>query len=81
MSDAMLGLLEALVAAESPTSEPGAVAACGRLVTEASVDLIGEKPEEIVVDGRTHLRWRFGPQTGVLLLGHIDTANIVLRRR
>jgi len=73
MNDAMVGLLEALVTAESPTSEPGAVAACGRLVTEAAFDLVGEKPEEIVVDGRTHLRWRFGAQTDVLLLGHVDT--------
>jgi len=69
----MPGLLEALVTAESPTSDPGAVAACGRLVSEAAAGLIGEKPEEIVVDGRTHLRWRFGSQTDVLLVGHLDT--------
>src|SRR4051812_17246019 len=69
----MLGLLEALVTAESPTSEPGAVAACGRLVTEAAADLIGENPVEVVVDGRTHLLWRFGSHTDVLLLGHVDT--------
>src|SRR5262249_50528410 len=25
------------------------------------------------VDGRTHLRWRFGPETRVLLVGHLDT--------
>jgi glutamate carboxypeptidase len=73
VNDAMLGLLDTLVTAESPTSDPGAVAACGRLVTEAAMDLIGEKPEEIVVDGCTHLRWRFGSQTDVLLLGHVDT--------
>ena len=27
----------------------------------------------MIVDGRTHLRWRFGPQPRVLLVGHLDT--------
>jgi glutamate carboxypeptidase len=69
----MLGLLDALVTAESPSSQPDAVLACGRIVTEAAADLIGEKPQEIVVDGCTHLLWRFGSQTDVVLIGHLDT--------
>ena len=69
----MLDLLEALVTAESPTSEPDAVAACGRVVIDAALELIGEKPEEIIVDGCPHLRWRFGSRTDVLLVGHVDT--------
>ncbi|MFD0891785.1 M20/M25/M40 family metallo-hydrolase, partial [Streptosporangium algeriense] len=32
----------------------------------------GAEPERVVVDGRTHLRWRFG-RPRVLLLGHHDT--------
>ena len=70
----MVDLLAALVAAESPSAEPDAVAACARLVAEAGAGLLGEKPEEIVVDGRTHLRWRFGAgPTRVVLVGHVDT--------
>jgi glutamate carboxypeptidase len=70
----MIELLAALVAAESPSSEPAAVARCGALVAEAAVDLIGEKPEEIEVGGHTHLRWRFGSgPTRVALIGHLDT--------
>ena len=70
----MVDLLEALVAAESPSTDPGAVAACGRLVADAAVGLLGEKPEEVVVDGRTHLRWRFGAgPSDVVLIGHLDT--------
>ena len=70
----MVDLLAALVAAESPSSVPEAVTACGRVVAEAAVDLLGEKPEQVVVEDRTHLRWRFGAgQTRVALIGHIDT--------
>jgi glutamate carboxypeptidase len=70
----MVDLLGALVAAESPSSSPDAVAACGRIVADAAVDLLGEKPEEVVVDGRTHLRWRFGEGAArVVLVGHVDT--------
>ena len=72
--DAMVELLAALVAAESPSSQPDAVAACARLVSDAGASLLGEKAEEIVVDGRTHLRWRFGSgPTRVALVGHVDT--------
>jgi glutamate carboxypeptidase len=70
----MVDLLAALVHAESPSSVPEAVAACGALVADAGAELLGEKPEEVVIDGRTHLRWRFGPApTRVVLLGHLDT--------
>jgi glutamate carboxypeptidase len=70
----MVDLLGALVEAESPSSAPDAVAACGRVVADAAVDLLGQKPEEVVVEGRTHLRWRFGSTpTRVVLIGHLDT--------
>lgn len=69
----MVELLAALVEAESPSSAPDAVAACGRIVAGAGAELLGETPEEITVDGRTHLRWRFGATTRVLLVGHLDT--------
>ena len=70
----MVDLLAALVTAESPSSEPDAVAACARLVSEAGAELLGARAEEIVVEGRTHLRWRFGAgPTRVVLVGHVDT--------
>jgi glutamate carboxypeptidase len=70
----MIDLLAALVAVESPSSSPDAVAACSRLVADAGAALLGEKAEEVVVDGRTHLRWRFGSgPTTVALVGHVDT--------
>jgi glutamate carboxypeptidase len=70
----MVDLLAALVAAESPSDAPAAVAGCARIVADAAVDLIGEKPEEVEIDGRTHLRWRFGTDpTRVVLVGHLDT--------
>ena len=72
--DVMVDLLAALVASESPSSEPDAVAACARLISEAGAQLMGQKAEEVVVDGRTHLRWRFGSSpTRVALIGHVDT--------
>ncbi|HZQ85395.1 MAG TPA: M20 family metallopeptidase [Acidimicrobiales bacterium] len=73
-ADEMVDLLAALVAAESPSTEPDAVAACARLVADAGAALLGEKAEQVVVDGRTHLRWRFGAgPTRVVLVGHVDT--------
>ena len=70
----MLDLLGALVAAESPSSDPASVAECGRLVADAAADLLGEKCEEVVVDGRTHFRWRFGTGPArVAVIGHLDT--------
>ncbi|MFD1051055.1 hypothetical protein ACFQ1S_38760, partial [Kibdelosporangium lantanae] len=34
---------------------------------------LGAVPDRIVLNGRTHLRWKFGGDTRVLLLGHHDT--------
>ena len=43
-------------------------------MAETGTRLLGVPPELLVLEGRTHLRWRlgFGP-TRVLLLGHHDT--------
>lgn len=63
----------ALVECESPSSDLDALRSCAGLVAELGRDLIGLEPEEIVVDGRTHLCFRGGGPTAVLLLGHYDT--------
>jgi glutamate carboxypeptidase len=64
--------LRTLVECESPSADTAAVAASADVVAALGARLTGAAPERIVVDGRTHLRWRFGPP-GVLLLGHHDT--------
>jgi glutamate carboxypeptidase len=68
----MLDALRALVAAESPTSEPGACAACADVVDDLALKLLGARAERIDLDGRVHLRWSFG-RPRVLLIGHFDT--------
>jgi glutamate carboxypeptidase len=63
-----------LVACESPSADLAAVAASADVVTGLGAARLGAEPDRIVLDGRTHLRWRLG--TGprrVLVLGHHDT--------
>jgi glutamate carboxypeptidase len=70
----LLADLERLVRQESPSHDLGAVAASAEVVATLGQQRLGTPAERIVIDGRTHLRWRLG--TGprkVLLLGHHDT--------
>jgi glutamate carboxypeptidase len=63
-----------LVECESPSADLEAVARSADTVARVGTRRLGVEPERIVLDGRTHLRWRFGPgPTRVLLLGHHDT--------
>jgi glutamate carboxypeptidase len=71
--DEMVTALRALVEAESPSEDAGALAACADLVATTGADLLGAGPERVEVDGLTHLRWRFGGPARVLLLCHYDT--------
>lgn len=68
-----LSELQALVEAESPTSDLVACAACATVADKLAVDLLGESAEHLTIEGRTHLRWRFGRPTKVVLIGHLDT--------
>jgi glutamate carboxypeptidase len=71
---AMLADIEALVRCESPTADLSAVASSADLVARVGTERLGVAPERIVIDGRTHLRWRLGPGASrVLLLCHHDT--------
>ena len=66
--------IETLVRFESPSSDLDAVAAGATLVAELGMARLGVEPERIVLDGRTHLRWRLGSgPRRVLVLGHYDT--------
>ncbi|MGW4101827.1 M20 family metallopeptidase [Streptomyces sp. NPDC004976] len=70
----MLTGLETLIRSESPSADLDAVAASADVVSEVGTDLLGVRPERIVAEGRTHLRWRLGGgPSRVLLLGHHDT--------
>jgi glutamate carboxypeptidase len=70
---AMLDDIRTLVECESPSSDHAAVARSADVVAGIGAELLGSDPERIVVDGVTHLRWRFGDETRALVLAHHDT--------
>jgi len=71
---AMLADIEEMVGCESPSSDRAAVARSADVVARIGTRRLGGPPDRIVVDGRTHLRWRFGDgPPRALLLGHHDT--------
>jgi glutamate carboxypeptidase len=66
--------LRNLVECESPSSDLVAVARSADAVARIGTARLGIAPEYLVVEGRTHLRWRLGSgPSRVLLLGHHDT--------
>jgi len=69
----MVEQLRDLVNAESPTADLEAVGACAALIEGMGTSSLGIAPERVIVDGRTHLRWRLGGSPRVLLVGHFDT--------
>jgi glutamate carboxypeptidase len=69
----MVEALESLVASESPSADPAACAECASVADGIALRIVGRAGERLLVDGRTHLRWRFGDRTRVLLVGHLDT--------
>src|SRR6202046_1246730 len=71
---AILADTEELVKCESPSADLEAVARSADIVADVGARRLGSVAERIVIDGRTHLRWRLrdGPAR-VLLLCHHDT--------
>jgi glutamate carboxypeptidase len=70
----MIAEIERLVRCESPSDDLAAVARSAELVARIGAGHLGAGPERVVIDGRTHLRWRFGSgPTRVALIGHLDT--------
>lgn len=80
---ALLDTVRRLVECESPSEDLAAVSRSADVVAGIGEELLGRAPERLVLDGRTHLRWRFGERTRVLLLAHHDTVwpEGTLRRR
>ncbi len=71
---AMLADIVHLVGCESPSADLAAVGRSADTVAEMGRRLLGAAPDRIVVEGRSHLRWRFGQVPArVLVLGHHDT--------
>lgn len=70
----LLDDIRTLVECESPSSDLAAVARSADVVAQVGTARLGVAPERIVLDGRTHLRWRLGTgPSRVLLVGHHDT--------
>ncbi|MEJ7765109.1 MAG: M20/M25/M40 family metallo-hydrolase [Acidimicrobiales bacterium] len=69
----MVDDLALLVGVESPSQDLGACRDVVHATAELGTGLLGQRPEVLEVDGRSHLRWRFGPPGRALLVGHIDT--------
>lgn len=65
--------IETMVRCESPSSDLGAVSESARVVADIGERRLGVEAETIVVEGVTHLRWRFGTEPHILILAHHDT--------
>ena len=73
---AILADTEELVKCESPSADLEAVARSADIVAVVGARHLGSVAERIVIDGRTHLRWRLGEGPArVLLLCHHDTVH------
>lgn len=66
--------VQELVECESPSADLSAVRRSAEVVARVGTRRLGVEPDRIVLDGRSHLRWRLGVgPSRVLLLGHHDT--------
>ncbi|MDY0909701.1 M20 family metallopeptidase [Microbacterium sp. CFBP9034] len=72
-ADTLVGTVRRLVECESPSADRAAVARSAAAVAAIGGEILDRDPEWIVVDGVTHLRWRFGAETRVVVLAHHDT--------
>lgn len=75
---ALLADAERLMACESPSDDLDAIARSADVVTDVVGARLAEvglpsAPERLVIDGRTHLRWRFGGGGRVIVMTHHDT--------
>lgn len=72
--NSLVGDIRTLVECESPSHDLQAIARSAETVARVGHAALGVLPESIVVDGTSHLRWRFGvAPRRILMLGHHDT--------
>ncbi|MFW3172656.1 M20 family metallopeptidase [Geodermatophilus sp. CPCC 206100] len=69
----LLAQVERLVMTESPSEDLALTRACAGVVGGLVSEVLGERPQELDVDGRPHLLLRSGAERPVLLLAHLDT--------
>lgn len=62
-----------LMRVESPSSDHDAVAQSADAVEALVRTRLDADPERLVIDGVTHLRWRWGATTRVVIVAHHDT--------
>jgi len=65
--------LERLVMTESPSGDVDLVRRCAAAVGDLVREVLGERPQELEVEGQPHLLLRSGAARPVLLLAHLDT--------
>jgi glutamate carboxypeptidase len=65
--------LAELVACESPSADPAALARCAALLDDMGTEAFGRPAERLTAGGRPHLLWPAGTPRPVLILGHFDT--------
>ncbi|MGH2685448.1 MAG: M20 family metallopeptidase [Actinomycetota bacterium] len=70
---AMVDALARLVGIESPSNDPAGIAACAKELAVLGRELLGTEPDWLERGGRPHLRWSFGDETRIVLIGHFDT--------
>jgi glutamate carboxypeptidase len=72
-TDAMVETLRELVETESPSTDPASLAASADFLSKFGNEALGAPPVRVVTGEHPVLRWSFGEETKVLLLGHFDT--------
>jgi glutamate carboxypeptidase len=73
LEDSMLAVLEDLVMTETPSDDLRLLRNGTRLLSGLVNRLLGEAPETVEVDGRSHLRLRGSGDRPVLVVCHLDT--------
>jgi glutamate carboxypeptidase len=73
LEDSMLAVLEDLVMTETPSDDLYLLRDGARLLSGVVNRLLGEAPETVEVDGRSHLRLRGSGDRPVLVVCHLDT--------
>ncbi|GAA1911617.1 M20 family metallopeptidase [Nocardioides hwasunensis] len=69
----VLDRLERLVSMETPSGDAPRLDALHDVVGGWGAEVLGRRPERVVVEGVPHLLWRATDEPSVLLLGHLDT--------
>lgn len=73
MAAEIIDRVRALVECESPSNDRDALTKCADIVARIGEDAVGVAAERLGAPGSPVLRWTFGGDPRVLLIGHFDT--------